>query len=62
MAVLDQAVQAALTYQPPSPAQVAALLEKTRGLAQNGKFERFKTSADHDGTEKHPEWLEGASI
>lgn len=58
--VLEQAIQAALTFQPLSPQDVNALLDRTRDLAQEGTYERFKTSSDHDTTAKHPEWM-GAS-
>ncbi len=61
MGVLEQAIHAALTFQPMSQEQVAALLDRTRELAKDGKLERFKTSADHDGTTEHPEWMEAAS-
>jgi hypothetical protein len=37
--------------------KLAALLAKTAPLAAAGKCERFKTSADFDGTARHPEWL-----
>jgi aryl-alcohol dehydrogenase-like predicted oxidoreductase len=59
-AILDQAIQAALSWKAPSPEETAALLERTRDLAADGKIERFKTSHDFDGTIEHPEWLESA--
>jgi predicted aldo/keto reductase-like oxidoreductase len=59
-AILDQAIQAALSWKAPSQEETAALLERTRDLASEGKLERFKTSHDHDGTIEHPEWLESA--
>jgi len=62
MGVLEQAISAAVSFQPMPPAQVTALLEKTKEAAQGGRFERFKTSTQFDGTHKHPEWLEKASI
>ncbi len=62
MGVLDQAVHAALSFEPMNAPQVTALLDKTRDAAKDGKFERFKTSGQFDGTAKHPEWLEKASI
>jgi predicted aldo/keto reductase-like oxidoreductase len=62
MGVLEQAISAALSFERMQPAQVTALLDKTRGAARDGRFERFKTSTQFDGTHKHPEWLEKASI
>ncbi len=37
--------------------QVAALLGRTKEAAAKGKFEKFKTTVEFDGTAKHPEWL-----
>jgi hypothetical protein len=45
-----------------SDSEVQALLEKTRAVADGGKYERFKSSAYFDSTAKHPHWLEGAKI
>lgn len=56
MGVLDQAIHAALTFQPLSEGAVAALLDRTAEAARTGKYETFKTSTEHDGTKKHPEW------
>jgi predicted aldo/keto reductase-like oxidoreductase len=54
---LEQAIRAALTFEPMMPAQVDALLARTKAAAAEGKFETFKTTDEHDGTSKHPEWL-----
>jgi len=62
MGVLEQAVHAALTFKPLTDERRTALLDRTRELAKDGRLERFKTSTDHDGTTRHPEWLESASI
>jgi predicted aldo/keto reductase-like oxidoreductase len=62
MGVLEQAVQAALTFQPMPPERVAALLAKTKDAAKDGKYEAFKTSGAHDGTSDNPQWLESAKI
>jgi hypothetical protein len=32
-------------------------LKKTETVAAKGKYERFKTAVEFDGTAKHPEWL-----
>lgn len=55
--VLEQAIQAALTFRPMKPEEVAALLERTKAVASDGTYETFKTTREHDGTSKHPEWL-----
>ena len=62
MGILDQAVAAALSFRPLEPGLVVALLDKTKAAAQDGRFERFKTSTQYDGTQKNPHWLEKASI
>jgi predicted aldo/keto reductase-like oxidoreductase len=62
MAVLEQAIQAAISWKPMPAENMTSLLERTKMLAKGGRLERFKTSRDHDGTSQHPEWLESASI
>jgi len=59
--ILEQALQAARTFQPLSKDQVAALLAKTAQAAANGDYELFKTSQHFDSTAHHPEWLGGQS-
>ena len=54
---LDQAFQAARSFQPLTKDQLAALIAKTREAALTGKFEQFKTTARFDGTARHPEWM-----
>jgi aryl-alcohol dehydrogenase-like predicted oxidoreductase len=55
--ILDQAFEAARTFQPMSDDEVSRLLAKTATAASNGEFEPFKTSSIFDGTAQHPEWL-----
>jgi predicted aldo/keto reductase-like oxidoreductase len=62
MADLEQAIGAAQSFQPMDRARMTALLDKTRDAARTGRYERFKTSTQFDGTHSHPEWLEAASI
>ena len=62
MGVLDQAIGAAQSFAPMSSAQVNALLDKTAQAAQNGAYERFKTTTAFDGTTQHPQWLETAML
>ncbi len=58
-AVLDQACEAAKTFQPMNREQMAQLLAKTKEVAMAGKYELFKTSSHFDSTAKHPDWLGG---
>jgi predicted aldo/keto reductase-like oxidoreductase len=62
--VLDQAIGAAGSFRPMTPAQVQALLARTKAAATNGEFEPFKTSSIFDSTATHPDWLgdEPASV
>jgi aryl-alcohol dehydrogenase-like predicted oxidoreductase len=62
MGVLDQAIATALAFKPLEPQAVQALLDKTKDLAKDGRYERFKTSTQFDATHRHPEWLERASL
>jgi len=57
--ILDQAFEAAKTFQPMSREQIAQLLAKTKEVALAGKYELFKTSSHFDSTAKHPDWLGG---
>jgi aryl-alcohol dehydrogenase-like predicted oxidoreductase len=58
---VQQALEAAKTFKPLSQQEVAAILSKTSVAAQNGAFEKYKTSAHFDGTAQHPQWLTQAS-
>jgi uncharacterized protein len=55
--ILHQAIEAARTFKPMSPAEVATLLAKTAPAAKDGEFERYKISHDFDGTVHNPQWL-----
>ncbi len=55
--IVDQAFEAAQTFQPMSDGQVQALLDKTAEAGARGKFEPFKTSSIFDGTAQNPDWL-----
>lgn len=55
--ILKQAFEAALSFKPLSPRQVARLLAKTTGRAGNGEFELYKTSSHFDSTAQNPKWL-----
>ncbi len=55
--ILQQALQAARSFQPMDSSQVAALLDKTAKAAEAGQFELYKTSHQFDGTYANPQWL-----
>ena len=57
--ILDQAFEAAKTFQPMNREQMTQLLAKTKEIAVAGKYELFKTSSHFDSTAKHPDWLGG---
>jgi len=57
MEVLQQAVEAARTFEPLSESAKAALLARTAQAASHGTFEPYKTSSIFDGTATHPDWL-----
>ncbi len=56
---LDQAFEATRTFAPMPKEAVAALLERSRPYALEGRYELFKTSATFDGTAKNADWLGG---
>jgi predicted aldo/keto reductase-like oxidoreductase len=55
--ILQQALQAARSFQPMSSSQAAALLAKTAKAAEAGQFELYKTTHQFDGTVANPQWL-----
>jgi hypothetical protein len=55
--ILDQAFEAARTFEPLTPVQMAALRARTATAAADGRYELFKTTPRFDSTAKHPEWL-----
>ena len=57
MQVLDQALEAARTYQPMTKEEIAALLARTRNAALHGQYELYKTTSHFDGTAHNPQWL-----
>jgi predicted aldo/keto reductase-like oxidoreductase len=54
---LDQAFEAARTFKPLTPAELSALLAKTKDAALTGKYETFKTTTQQDGTARNPQWM-----
>src|ERR1700682_4702204 len=57
VALVEQAVKAARTFRPMSETQVVTLLAKTAPAAQNGEYEKYKTTTNFDGTAHNPQWL-----
>ena len=57
MEILDQALEAARTFQPLSADRIVSLLDRTRVAAADGSTELFKTTPHFDGTAKNPDWL-----
>ena len=55
--ILQQALDAARSFQPMEKQVVAALLARTAKAAQSGEFEMYKTSHHFDGTYQNPQWL-----
>ncbi len=55
--ILQQALQAARSFQPMNSSQVAALLTRTAKAAEAGQFELYKTTHQFDGTVANPQWL-----
>jgi uncharacterized protein len=55
--ILQQALQAARTFQPMDSSHVADLLSKTAKAAEAGQFELYKTTHQFDGTVANPQWL-----
>lgn len=60
--VLDQAIDTAVKFKPYTESELAELLGRTRELAKDGAFEKFKTSHKFDGTHQNPKWLTTAEI
>ena len=57
MEILDQAFEAARTFQPFTEDQLHALLARTKHAASRGEFEPFKISSLFDSTAENPSWL-----
>jgi aryl-alcohol dehydrogenase-like predicted oxidoreductase len=55
--ILDQAFEAARSFQPLSKEQLNAILAKTARAAARGEFEPFKTTSIFDSTAQNPDWL-----
>jgi aryl-alcohol dehydrogenase-like predicted oxidoreductase len=60
--VLEQALHVGATFQPMTAAERASLLARTAAAAQGGRWERFKTTGEFDGTEQNRRWLTSAQL
>jgi predicted aldo/keto reductase-like oxidoreductase len=60
--VLEQALSIASDFHPMSDADRENLLARTADAAQGGKWEKFKTTHQFDGTVQHVRWLTSAQI
>src|SRR6266496_3638218 len=57
MEILEQALEAARSFEPWTAEQLNSVLAKTAEAAATGHFEPFKTSSIYDGTAQTPKWL-----
>lgn len=57
MDVLNQAIEAAESFNPMSAEEVTELLSRTAAVANSGRYEPFKTDNVFDATAMNPEWL-----
>jgi len=55
--ILDQALAAVRDFTPLDRAQLDALLRRTATAAADGRYEKFKTSAQFDSTARNPQFL-----
>jgi predicted aldo/keto reductase-like oxidoreductase len=55
---LNQALDTVKNFRPMTDDQIAALGEKAKQAAHEGKFELYKTTSHFDSTAQHPAWLE----
>jgi hypothetical protein len=60
--VLEQALWLATTFKPMTDAEQKALLARTAPQARGGKWEKFKTTQQFDGTEQNKRWLTSARL
>jgi predicted aldo/keto reductase-like oxidoreductase len=55
--ILQQALEAARSFQPMGKEEVAQLLARTASAARKGEYELYKTTHKFDGTYQNPQWL-----
>lgn len=54
---VQQAVNAAVNYQPFQLPELAELLQRTRAAAESGQYEPFKNTHEFDSTWQNPQWM-----
>jgi predicted aldo/keto reductase-like oxidoreductase len=57
VAVLQQALETARSFQPMGQQEITKLLARTSPSARSGQYELYKTTHDFDGTFQNPQWL-----
>jgi predicted aldo/keto reductase-like oxidoreductase len=60
--VLEQALHLGTTFTSMTEAERTEILKRTVPQAMNGKWEKFKTTQEFDGTEQHKQWLTTAQL
>jgi predicted aldo/keto reductase-like oxidoreductase len=60
--VLEQALWLATTFKPMTDKERQELLARTAPQARGGKWEKFKTTQQFDGTEQNKHWLTSARL
>ena len=55
--ILQQALEAAMSFSPMSEEQRSALLARTAKAAERGDYEPWKTGTAYDATSRNPHWL-----
>jgi aryl-alcohol dehydrogenase-like predicted oxidoreductase len=58
---VQQALRVGGAFTPMSDEERADLLHRTEPHARQGRFERYKTTDQHDGTKQNPHWLTSAA-
>jgi aryl-alcohol dehydrogenase-like predicted oxidoreductase len=58
---VQQAVRVGREFTPMTEEERADLLRRTAPHAEQGRFERYKTTDQHDGTKRNPHWLTSAA-
>lgn len=58
---VEQALRAGRDFRAMTAAELRAIRDRTAHAALAGRYETYKTTDQHDGTKKHPEWLTEAA-
>jgi hypothetical protein len=60
--IAEQAIDAAMSFQPLSAKERSELLARTAPVGKDGTYQPFKSTEMFDGTSQHPHWLEAARL